>query len=103
MPTLEEEFHHLMIDTYEIAKENDYYATYFKQMLDKYQGVETAKRLLAKPGIQEGLMHLWEKKLLRHSMEAAVIQSRFRPLFTESEVQEAQRRLGELDYFKESI
>ncbi|HJS20651.1 MAG TPA: hypothetical protein VJ785_18030 [Anaerolineales bacterium] len=99
MTTLEEQFHHAMIGVYENAKDHDYFATYFKRMLDEYHGVETAKRLLAKPGIQEGLMKLWEMKQLHQSMEAFVVQERFKPLFTDAEIAEAHRRLEELGYF----
>jgi len=89
-----------MIGIYENAKDHHYFATYFKRMLDEYQGVETAKRLLAKKEIQEGLMKLWEMKMLNQSMEALVIQERFKSLFTDAEVVEARRRLEELVYFK---
>jgi hypothetical protein len=98
--TLEEQFHHAMIGVYENARDCDHFATYFKQMIDQYSGLNTAKRLLAKAGIQEGLMKLWELGLLKQSMEALVIQERFRPLFTEAEIAEARRRLSELGYFK---
>ncbi len=98
--TLEDEFHRAMVSVYEAAKEHDYYATYFKQMLDTHGGLEAAKRLLAKDEIQTGLMKLWELKLLHHSMEAAVLEERFRSLFTEAELREAWRRLEELGYFK---
>lgn len=100
MTPLEKEFQHAMIDVYENAKEYDYFATYFKQMLDKHQGVGAAKRLLEKQEIQTGLMKLWELKLLGQSMEALVIQPRFASLFTLAEIAEAQRRLEELGYFK---
>ena len=98
--TLEDEFHRAMVGVYEVAKDHDYFATYFKRMLDEHKGVETARRLLARQEIQAGLMKLWELKLLDHSVEALVIQERFRPLFTEDEVQEARRRLEELGYFR---
>ena len=100
MTELENQFHHAMIGVYQNAKEHDYFATYFKRMLDDYEGVETAKRLLAKQEIQAGLIKLWELKLLSQSMEALVIQERFKPLFTDAEIAEARRRLEELDYFK---
>jgi hypothetical protein len=99
MIELENQFHHAMIGIYETANDNDYFASYFKRMIDLNGGLETAKRLLAKPGIQEGLMKLWELGLLDHSMEALVIQERFQPLFTEAEITEARRRLDELGYF----
>ena len=100
MSTLAEQFHHAMIGVYENAKQYHYYATYFKQMIDQYGGLDAAKRLLATPEIQAGLMKLWELKILSKSMEALVLQERFRPLFTEAEIIEAQRRLEELGYFK---
>lgn len=100
MTDLERQFHSAMISVYENAKDHDYFATYFKRMLDTYEGVGTAKRLLVKQEIQEGLMKLWEMKLLNQSMEALVIQERFKTLFTDTEIAEAKRRLEELGYFK---
>ncbi len=100
MASLEDQFHHAMIGVYENAKKHEYFATYFKRMIDKHGGVETAKRLLIKQEIQEGLMRLWEMGLLDESMEALVIQERFKPLFTSAEIAEAHRRLEELGYFK---
>ncbi len=97
---LEKQFHHAMISVYENAKDHDYFATYFKRMIDQYGGLGAAKRLLAKPDIQEGLMKLWELDCLDQSMEALVVQKRFRELFTETEIAEARRRLDELGYFK---
>jgi len=97
--TLEAEFHQAMMEVYEVAKTHDYYATYFKRMIDENGGVKAAKTLLAKREIQSGLMRLWELNLLDHSMEAAVLQERFSLLFTEAEVQEARRRLEQLGFF----
>lgn len=102
MSTLEEDFQHGMIQVYEVAKEHGYIASYFKQMLDQYKGVETAKRLLATREIQYGFSKLWEMKLLAHTVEALVIQKRFQPLFTPHEIEEAHRRLEELGYFKQT-
>lgn len=68
-------------------------------MLDTGIDVPAIQNLVfAKPGIQEGLMKLWELGLLDQSMEALVIQDRFQPLFTKAEIQEARRRLTELGY-----
>jgi hypothetical protein len=98
MENLEKQFHHAMIGVYENAKDHDYFATYFKRMIDEYGGLGAAKKLLAKPGIQDGLMKLWELGMLDQSMEALVIKERFRPLFTEAEIEEAHSRLAELGY-----
>lgn len=94
--TLEDQFTAALRGTYEAGRERGYVATYFLQMLDRYGGVETAKRLLAKRDAQTGLYKLWELGLLGDSMEAVVLQERFRPLFTEEEIAEAKRRLEEL-------
>jgi hypothetical protein len=98
VPALDDEFHHAMMAIYEREKDYGYYATYFKQMLDQYGGLEAAKRLLAKEEVQRGLMTLWEMGHLGNSVEAHVIQPKFQPLFTEAEIAEAKRRLDELGY-----
>ncbi|MDO9028486.1 MAG: hypothetical protein Q7U68_06475 [Candidatus Roizmanbacteria bacterium] len=97
---LEAEFTQALEGTIEAAKAHNYFPTYFMQMLGEYGGVGTARRLLAKQEIQQGLMKLAELELLKESMEAVVLQEKFRPLFTEAEVAEAHRRLEELGYFK---
>jgi hypothetical protein len=101
MGTLEAEFTAAMYTTYEEGKKRGYYPTYFLQMLGKYGGVETAKRLLAKREMQAGPIKLYELDLLDSSMEAYVIKERYQPLFTEEEVAEARRRLEDLGYFQE--
>ena len=88
-----------MFGVYENGRQYDYFAIYFKRVVDQYGGREAAKRLLAKPDIQEGLMKLWELGCLDQSMEALVIRERFHSLFTEEEIAEARRRLDELGYF----
>ncbi len=98
---LEKEFEQALRGTYDAARKRGYVATYFLQMLEEHGGKETAKRLLAKSEPQTGLFELWELGLLSESMEAAVLQDKFRGLFTEVELAEAHRRLEELGYFKE--
>lgn len=98
--SLEEEFTRALEGTVEAAKARNYIPTYFMQMLGEHGGVETAKRLLAKPEPQTGLYELWHLDLLKDSMEAVVLQEKFRPLFTEKELIEADRRLEELGYYQ---
>ena len=95
MPTLEEQFHHAMIGVADYANQHQF-GIRFRQMIDEHGAVDAAKRLLATQEIQTGLMRLWELKALDESMEAPVIQERFRQLFTEEEIVEARRRLEEL-------
>ena len=70
------------------------------QMLGEHGGVETARRLLASREPQQGLFELYRLDLLHESMEAVVLQAKFRSLFTQQELAEAHRRLEELGYFK---
>jgi len=100
MPELENEFHRAMLATYDQAEELGYRATYFLQMVQEHGGVKAAKRLLAQPEVQPGLTRLWELKRLDISMEALVLQEQFQPLFNETELADAHRRLDKLDYFK---
>jgi hypothetical protein len=55
MNSFETEFHAAMMKTYEDAKASDYRPTYFLRMLQQYGGIATAKRLIAKHEIREGL------------------------------------------------
>lgn len=98
--SLEAEFTQALEGTVEAAKARNYIPTYFMQMLGELGGVETAKRLLAKSEPQTGLYELWRLGLLKDSMEAMVLQDKFRSLFTPEEIAEARRRLEELGYFK---
>ncbi len=94
--TLEEEFTAALRGTVEAARERKYNPAYFLKMLAQYGGLETAKRLIAKRDPQAGLMQLWELRLLNDSMEAVMLRSRFRSLFTDEELAEAKQRLEDL-------
>lgn len=98
--TLESDFDRDMHHIYEVARQHDYVATYFLQMLEEHGGVETAKRLLRANQPQTGLYKLWELKLLDSSTEALVLKERYQSLFADAEIAEARRRLTELRYFK---
>jgi len=87
--SLEEELTQALEGTIDAAKARHYVPTYFMQMLGDYGGVGTAKRLLATKEIQQGLMTLAELNLLGDSMEAVVLQEKFRSLLTEAELAEA--------------
>jgi hypothetical protein len=95
---LQRDFHRAMLGVYRQARGLGYNATRFLQMVEELGGVQAAKLLLAKPGLQTGLEWLWEHHKLDISMEALVLQERFRPLFSEGEIREARQRLADLDY-----
>ena len=98
--SLEDELTQELRGTYEAARQRGYVATYFLQMLEEHGGRETARRLLAKSEPQSGLFELWQLNLLHESMEAVVLQEKYRELFTNDELAEAYRRLEELGYFR---
>lgn len=95
------EFHQSMLDVYQVAARHKYYATRFKQLVENRGGVEAARLLLAREEVTAGLMELQKLDLLEHSVEATVLQERFRPLFTEAERQKARRRLELLGFAPE--
>ncbi len=94
---LEKEFHGAMLATYDEAAKHGYRPRVFLEMVEKFGGVGAARRLLR--GTQQtGLMRLHKLGLLHISMEALVLQDRFRSLFSEQERAEAKRRLNALGY-----
>ncbi|MEA3351328.1 MAG: hypothetical protein U9Q82_11950 [Chloroflexota bacterium] len=96
---LEIQLHHAMIGVADFANAHRF-GIRFRQMIEQYGAVQAAKRLLSTREVQAGLMRLWDLRALGKSMEALVIQDRFRPLFTQDEIEEAHRRLDELGYFE---
>jgi hypothetical protein len=100
MSNLEIKFNDAMDDIAKFANSHGF-GIRFKQMINQYGAVDTAKRLLTTQEIQAGLMRLWELEALDKSMEALVDKERFHSLFTQEEIAEAHRRLDELGYFDE--
>ena len=98
--SLEGDFALALEETVKEARKAGYNPHYFDQMLQEHGGVETARRLIAKSEPQTGLFELYRRRMLDTSMEAVMLQDKFRPLFTHEELAEAHKRLDELDYFK---
>ncbi len=98
MDTVKARFTDAMREIYRrAATELDYRPVRFLQMVEELGGVAAATELLAAP-LQEGFTTLWEHGRLDLSMEALVLQPRWRPLFTDGELAEARRRLDEAGY-----
>ena len=70
----------------------------FERMLSDYGAVKTAHRLLATSKYQDGFRRLWELGRLDLSLECHVLRARYRGLFTVAELDEARKRLRELNY-----
>lgn len=98
-PEPAKQFHAAAVDNYHVAKrELNYPATYFLRMLSDYGGVEAARRLLHSPTVSDGFVTLWEKGRLDLSVEAMVLQERFRSLFSPEELKIARKRLAQYGY-----
>ena len=92
--SLEEEFEKAMIEVDKGCKRHiGYNAKLFRAMLANHGGREAAKKLLAGPRVQSGFEYLWKRGRLDLSMEAVILNSKYRPLFTPQEIAEAQKRL----------
>ncbi len=91
-------FHNEMLRIYDEAKEFGYNPTYFLGMVRELGGVTAAKRLLRGSDISDGLTRLWKEERLDISKEAVVLQESWNSLFTNAELNQARRRLEELDY-----
>jgi hypothetical protein len=94
---LEAPFQAAMMDIYRRAKnEARYNATRFLRMVGENGGYETALHLLRASETSDGFAALWERGRLDLTVEALVLQDRWRDLFSEEELAVAGRRLQEL-------
>jgi hypothetical protein len=98
---LESQFHNAMKEIYKRAKkECSYDASQFLNMISKDGGLKTAKRLLETKEIQYGFTELWECGRLDLTVEAHVLMTEFKTLFSEAEIAEARARLESHGYFE---
>ncbi len=98
-PKLEDEFHQAMLSICAQIRENRYPPDIFQGMIERDGGWETAKSLLREPqskGAEKALRALQRRGCLGISMEALVMQQRWRPLFTAEEREIARKRLVSL-------
>ena len=92
----EHEFIRAMFDIYITAKrECKYNPERFRQMVDVQGGVDAAKSLLSKSDVSDGFGILYEQGRLDLTVEALVLKSDFKELFTGRELEEARQRLRE--------
>ena len=96
---LELRFHEEMLQIYYRAKaECRYNATRFLHMVSDAGGLSAARTLLSAPGVSDGFAALWQCGRLDLTVEALVLKSPWNSLFTEHELEVAQKRLDELGY-----
>ena len=96
---LENEFDIAMENIYYRAKDEvGYTAKRFFDMLTDYHGIETARKLVNADKPSDGYTVLWMKKRLDLTVEALVIQEKWKTLFEPEEIERARNRLREYEY-----
>ena len=99
MVDLEGQFDEAMYTLYRRARdEAGYNATIFLRMLTDGRGLRTARTLINAPKPSDGYTALWERKRLDLTVEALVQDARWRPLFSQEEIERARRRLSQYGY-----
>lgn len=97
---IEDELDKALFNSYERAgRETGYWANYFLRELRKKGGLATIKRMLKpsrKTTVAPGLQALMDAGRIDLSVEAVALDPRFRAIFTDTEIAEAQRRLESL-------
>lgn len=94
----EKAFHDDMVKIYFAAKKLKYNASYFWQMVCEKGGYQTAKQLIHTNAPSGGFHMLWESGRLDLSVEAHVLRSEYRSIFTDEEKQVCKDRLNEYGY-----
>lgn len=95
---LEKAFDGRMLELYEAARAIGYIATRFLGMVTEHGGLHTARTLLHSPTVSDGYSALWERHRLDLTVEAAILEHRWLPLFTEDERKVAVKRLRDYGY-----
>ena len=94
MSNLENLFHQEMINIYKRAKsECGYNATRFLVMVNEIGGLQAAKTLINAPGVSDGFVALWERGRPDLTVEAIILDPRWKELFTGHELDIARERL----------
>ena len=75
-----------------------YRPSYFLQMLDNYGAVGTVIKLVTADKFHEGFTKLWEFGRLDLTVEAIMLRSPYRQLFTKEVLDKALERLTALGY-----
>lgn len=93
MDDLQRDFEHRLRSDLEQIVRTGYRPNVFQRMLSQHGAVQTAKRLLTATQLSDGFRHLWEHRLLHLSVENAVLDPQFEPLFSDAERDLARARL----------
>ena len=100
MPTkLERAFDEAMLTVYRRAKNEAHYeARIFIGMVVDKGGLRTAQYLLDTPTVSDGYTALWKRNRLDLTVEAAILEQKWWPLFTSAQRRTAIARLRDYEY-----
>ncbi|MFH1890328.1 MAG: hypothetical protein ABIJ91_02040 [Candidatus Kuenenbacteria bacterium] len=83
---------------FDTKRETRYSPEYFRKMLEEHGGLGTAQRLLSSKKPAQGFIELWMRGRLDLTVEALVLQDKYKDLFLEPELETAKIRLKSLGY-----
>jgi hypothetical protein len=96
---LNKEFTAAMVDIYRrVLKETGYRPTYFLQMVVETSGHEAAMHLIHAGQPSDGYTELYSRKRLDLTVEALVLQPKWKPLFTDDDRAKARKRLQDYHF-----
>lgn len=96
---LEKQFTERLLEAAKIAKtECNYNPSVFLKMLSDYGGIGTARRLIAAKTISDGFEKLWRLKRLDLTVEAIVLEAKWKSIFSDAELEIAKDRLKKARY-----
>ncbi|HEX7484983.1 MAG TPA: hypothetical protein VF332_02445 [Vicinamibacterales bacterium] len=100
MPSeIEAQFHEAMLNIYKRAKTEAHYpANRFLGMVVEMGGLATARYLLHAEKVSDGYTALWERGRLDLTVEAMILDAKWRPLFADDERAIAVARLQQYGY-----
>ncbi|MFK5709842.1 EVE domain-containing protein [Lysinibacillus boronitolerans] len=92
------ELHRAMLKIYDESKAIGYTPSKFRQMVANEGGLQTAKKLIGSKQLSDGFAELAQLGRLDLTVEALVLQNKYRPLFSNEELAIARNRLEQLEY-----
>ena len=95
---LADEFHRALENHVYADFKSHSYPMFLMQAMRRHGGVFAAKQFLSISPVRSGLVELREQGRLDKSVEALMLQERWRPLFSVDELKLARRRLEDLGH-----
>ncbi len=92
------ELHRAMFRIYDESTAIGYTPSKFRQMVANEGGLQTAKKLIGSKQLSDGFAELAQLGRLDLTVEALVLQEKYRPLFNEVELEIARERLVQLGF-----